>query len=332
MALCGIEGSRLGTTGRHDLFLDGRKITGSAMRVTGSIAFHHCTLLVSSDLPHLGRYLKPEGDFTHFETTSVDSVRSPVTTLQSTGVWPPPPTAPGEAAGDLEHAMTRFFHHCAPLILSHDAPQALPVDALRDVWRDGGERAGVALDVAGASDSRVNMPFLYGEGRRHQRGDALTVAEDIARMQSRSWLFNMPVFTATVRVSAGEWLSRIRLLTEADAAAYEEVLSSLLGGAAEVELTTRVTRRKVDRVSASLPWLENLFTAFVTGGPCDAVVPGLVASESATDGILDGLRMECRPLLDLGAAPGADDACDQILCTVWRAVVELWRAKNVFDI
>lgn len=49
------------TTSRHDLFVNERKVTGSAMRVQRDIAMHHCTLLVNSDLSRIGRLLQTNG-------------------------------------------------------------------------------------------------------------------------------------------------------------------------------------------------------------------------------------------------------------------------------
>lgn len=78
----GIPLGMLTTTKRHDLFLDGKKISGSAMRVQKEIAYHHCTLLLSSSRRHLGRYLKSEADTVFFQSAAVASVRSPVTTIK----------------------------------------------------------------------------------------------------------------------------------------------------------------------------------------------------------------------------------------------------------
>lgn len=85
-ALCtafGISPNTLTTTKRHDLFLDGKKISGSAMRVQKEIAYHHCTLLLSSSRNHLGRYLRSEADTLFFKTAALSSVRSPVTTIEN---------------------------------------------------------------------------------------------------------------------------------------------------------------------------------------------------------------------------------------------------------
>ncbi|MES2525858.1 MAG: hypothetical protein V4598_02180 [Bdellovibrionota bacterium] len=65
---------------RHDLWLDNRKISGSAFKQTKFGSFHHGTFLVSSDLDKLEESLKHT--LVPSETKSIASVRSKVITLQ----------------------------------------------------------------------------------------------------------------------------------------------------------------------------------------------------------------------------------------------------------
>lgn len=65
---------------RHDLWLDGKKISGSAFKQTKTGSFHHGTFLVSSDLDSLEKSLKHT--LVPIETKSIASVRSQVITLQ----------------------------------------------------------------------------------------------------------------------------------------------------------------------------------------------------------------------------------------------------------
>lgn len=65
---------------RHDLWLDGRKISGSAFKQTKFGSFHHGTFLVSSDLNKLEESLKHT--IIPSATKSIASVRSKVITLQ----------------------------------------------------------------------------------------------------------------------------------------------------------------------------------------------------------------------------------------------------------
>jgi len=63
---------------RHDLYIEDSKISGSASRLIRHGAFHHCTLLVDSDLAALHGLLK--GD-TSIETSATSSLSSPTTSL-----------------------------------------------------------------------------------------------------------------------------------------------------------------------------------------------------------------------------------------------------------
>jgi lipoate-protein ligase A len=65
---------------RHDLWLDGKKISGSAFKQTKNGSFHHGTFLVSSDLNQLEESLKHT--IVPTNTKSIHSVRSKVITLQ----------------------------------------------------------------------------------------------------------------------------------------------------------------------------------------------------------------------------------------------------------
>lgn len=65
---------------RHDLWLDGRKISGSAFKQTKNGSFHHGTFLVSSDLGKLEESLKHT--LVPSSSKSIASVRSRVITLQ----------------------------------------------------------------------------------------------------------------------------------------------------------------------------------------------------------------------------------------------------------
>ena len=49
----------VGVSTREDLVLDGSlKVSGTAAKLGGRSASHHCTLLVAADAPHLRRALK----------------------------------------------------------------------------------------------------------------------------------------------------------------------------------------------------------------------------------------------------------------------------------
>jgi lipoate-protein ligase A len=65
---------------RHDLWLEGKKISGSAFKQTKDASFHHGTFLISSDLMKLEESLKHT--MIPKETKSIASVRSKVISLQ----------------------------------------------------------------------------------------------------------------------------------------------------------------------------------------------------------------------------------------------------------
>lgn len=65
---------------RHDLWLDGKKISGSAFKQTKFGSFHHGTFLVNSDLDKLEEALKHT--IIPSSTKSIASVRSKVISLQ----------------------------------------------------------------------------------------------------------------------------------------------------------------------------------------------------------------------------------------------------------
>ncbi|HBL75560.1 MAG: hypothetical protein A2W90_05380 [Bacteroidetes bacterium GWF2_42_66] len=67
------------TTGRNDLMLDGKKISGNAEHVYKKRVLHHGTLLFNSDLSKLKGALQV--DLSRFEDKSVQSNRSPVTNI-----------------------------------------------------------------------------------------------------------------------------------------------------------------------------------------------------------------------------------------------------------
>lgn len=66
-------------SGRNDLLVNGRKISGNAYRHCNGVSYQHGTLLVHSDLSKMPRYLSP--DTKKLKARGVDSVRSRVGNL-----------------------------------------------------------------------------------------------------------------------------------------------------------------------------------------------------------------------------------------------------------
>ncbi|MGE4454515.1 MAG: lipoate--protein ligase [Sphaerochaeta sp.] len=67
-------------SGRNDILLNGKKISGNAFQTTATKFCHHGTLLISSDLSVMGNYLTPSS--TKLSSKAVKSVASRVGNLQ----------------------------------------------------------------------------------------------------------------------------------------------------------------------------------------------------------------------------------------------------------
>ncbi len=85
---------------RHDLWLDGKKISGSAFKQTKNGSFHHGTFLVSSDLDKLEESLKHT--IVPKNTKSIASVRSKVITLNE--------RYPGVEIKDVIDLVSHYLH------------------------------------------------------------------------------------------------------------------------------------------------------------------------------------------------------------------------------
>ncbi|KAJ2723342.1 hypothetical protein GGI07_002695 [Coemansia sp. Benny D115] len=66
---------------RHDIAVDGRKVSGSAYKLTSSRAFHHGTMLIDADLDRLNGCLRSPAA-AEITALGVDSVRSTVVNLR----------------------------------------------------------------------------------------------------------------------------------------------------------------------------------------------------------------------------------------------------------
>lgn len=84
---------------RHDLWLDGKKISGSAFKQTKMGSFHHGTFLVNSDLEKLAEALKHS--LVPKDSKSIASVRSQVVSLSQ--------KYPGVEISDVIELVTSFF-------------------------------------------------------------------------------------------------------------------------------------------------------------------------------------------------------------------------------
>lgn len=80
-----IYGIKANTSGRNDLEVDGKKISGSAFRKQGESSIHHGTMLLSVDTHRLTKSLTV--DKSKLDAKGVDSVRSRVMNLCSIIPW-----------------------------------------------------------------------------------------------------------------------------------------------------------------------------------------------------------------------------------------------------
>ena len=76
-------GVRAKHNAHHDITVGGRKVSGSAFRISKGRALHHATLLVSAHLRHLRGSLRPtpEGGLAVHNSTAIPSRRSSVTNI-----------------------------------------------------------------------------------------------------------------------------------------------------------------------------------------------------------------------------------------------------------
>lgn len=66
-------------SGRNDILVDGRKVSGSAFKLTSDRGFHHGTLLINAELGRISRYLTPGK--TKLASKGIPSVKARVANL-----------------------------------------------------------------------------------------------------------------------------------------------------------------------------------------------------------------------------------------------------------
>ncbi|MFA6706297.1 MAG: lipoate--protein ligase [Sphaerochaetaceae bacterium] len=74
-------GIKAETSGRNDIVVEGKKISGSAFKLNANRAFHHGTLLIRTDLKAISTYLTPDKE--KLESKGIKSVASRVANLTS---------------------------------------------------------------------------------------------------------------------------------------------------------------------------------------------------------------------------------------------------------
>lgn len=248
----GFDASRFTSTSRHDLFLDGKKITGSAMRVQRDIAFHHCTLLIQSSREALGKYLKSEASTVFFKTSAVDSVRSPVTTIETELTASNANNSGEKKDGDpsllvslpaFSQYVSRVYHHFGSDIMKYGGDW-ISDDNVKHVARtmkDGLPAAGGAYYELDVNEAMKTFHYIDGEGRHKMQGSSETLREEVARIGSVAWMWNMPQFESAIAIHEAELRAALQPC-DASAALWEGCLAGLQG---EVAVGTQIIQEEL---------------------------------------------------------------------------------------
>lgn len=122
----GSLGIQLDTTDRNDLLWQGRKVSGSAYRVSRGKGLHHSTLLINSDLATLSACLKVNSD--HIDSVGVSSKRMPVANLSQAR---PGLTVDAALFTIAEHIKATYPTTLGPMALPDEVPPS-HTEALRE--------------------------------------------------------------------------------------------------------------------------------------------------------------------------------------------------------
>ncbi len=179
LAEFGINGVR---SGRNDILVDGRKVSGSAFKVGRERCFHHGTLLMNADLEKLLAYLTARTR--QLESKGIDSVRSTVANLLEFSI-------------DID-----FESLCAALVRSFTA--FYHPDAGTEVEKTGREVTAGSKMTVGAGDTAGTEVTMI---------DSVPEAQEYYdHLQSWEWQFaKTPDFTHTLIMEDGVYQTVIRL-------------------------------------------------------------------------------------------------------------------------
>ncbi len=108
-------------SGRNDILVEGRKVSGSAFKHTRERSFHHGTLLINADLGRLTDYLNPHKK--KLVAKGIKSVRSRVANLTE---FQPGLTHDAMCAAVTESFFQRLGKRCEPELLNLDTLRRIP--------------------------------------------------------------------------------------------------------------------------------------------------------------------------------------------------------------
>jgi len=108
-------------SGRNDIVVDGKKISGSAFKLSSDRAFHHGTLLINADLSRISNYLTP--DKKKLQSKGIKSVKSRVANLNE---FNPELNHDTLCQVIIEEFFQTYGERCEPEILDHEKLKTIP--------------------------------------------------------------------------------------------------------------------------------------------------------------------------------------------------------------
>lgn len=215
-------GAHAEKTGRNDVTVQGRKISGNAFYKAGGRCYHHGTVLVDVNMEDLSRYLNVPED--KLRSKGVASVRSRVANLTD--------FCPGATVEQVRELLTEAFGEAygkTPSEIPNDALDFHQIGALTEKYRSWDWRLGCKL----AFETEITHRFTWGEiqiqlaldGGRISRAQAYSDAMDFDFAQRLPQALEGCRFTAR---ELAEAVRRIPVSEEAARMMREDVSGFLL--------------------------------------------------------------------------------------------------------
>ncbi|MGC9311692.1 MAG: lipoate--protein ligase [Sediminispirochaetaceae bacterium] len=131
-------------SGRNDIVVDGKKISGSAFKLSSDRAFHHGTLLINADLSRISNYLTP--DKKKLQSKGIKSVKSRVANLNE---FNSQINHDNLCQAIIEEFFQTYEEKCEPEILDHEKLKTIPhLQSYFDQMSDWNWRFGKTPDFA----------------------------------------------------------------------------------------------------------------------------------------------------------------------------------------
>ncbi|KAJ3203673.1 Biotin/lipoate A/B protein ligase, partial [Dinochytrium kinnereticum] len=147
---------------RHDILVEGKKVSGSAYKVVNARAYHHGTMLIDTDLDRLRGVLRPSNVAARIEGAGVRSVPSPVTRLREWSMT--------VSHGEFCRAVVRRFqrHHATPQLLNFDPLPDIDYHPLTppDIHTLTHGHAETIADVRKHRDETTTWEWTFGQTPR----------------------------------------------------------------------------------------------------------------------------------------------------------------------